>query len=137
MAEGVEVTGTGGTYIYKLAEFPSDEAVLKAIRDGNQNITVDGAIVEKKDITTDNFTVRWCVFKHNITDQWHIDGMLVRKQGKLAVTKTFYGDQDAINAVIILRLQLQKKEIPLLFIHWDCMKRQTTMQIIILVTVKR
>ncbi len=99
LAEGVEVTGTGGTYIYKLAEFPSDEAVLKAIRDGNQNITVDGAIVEKKDITTDNFTVRWCVFKHNITDQWHIDGMLVRKQGKLAVTKTFYGDQDAINAV--------------------------------------
>lgn len=99
---GVEVIGNGGTWTYRLASFPADEDVLKKIRDGagiNGSISVGGSYVKAEDITTDNFAVRWCVFKHDITDQWHVDGVLVRKQGKLAVTKTFYGEEEAILAV--------------------------------------
>lgn len=100
LATGVEVTGTNGqNWTYKLAKFPTDEEVLRKLRDTNANIKIDGNLVKKEDITTDNFTVRWCVFKHDTTDQWHVDGVLVRKQGKLVVTKTFYGDKNAISAV--------------------------------------
>ncbi len=100
LATGVEVTGTNGqNWTYKLAKFPTDEEVLRELRDTDANIKINGNLVKKEDITTDNFTVRWCVFKHDTTDQWHVDGVLVRKQGKLVVAKTFYGDKNAISAV--------------------------------------
>lgn len=97
--EGVTVKKGENEWTYRLQEFPTDEEVLKKLRDKSEYIYVDGSLVEKKDMTTDNFVIRWCVFKHDPSDQWHVDGVLVRKQGKLAVTKTFYGDETAIDTI--------------------------------------
>lgn len=100
--EGVDVNG----YTYKLAQFPTDEEILGKLRieqakaGDTKKVSVDGKVVSADELTTDNFTVRWYVFKYNTPDNWwHVDGVLVRKQGKLAVTKTFYGNEEAINAV--------------------------------------
>lgn len=56
--------------------------------------------IEPNSITSANYTVRWYVFKwEDTTTGWHIDGVLVKKQGQLTVTKNFYGDETAVSAV--------------------------------------
>lgn len=52
-----------------------------------------------EELTSDNYTIRWYVFKYDTTNGWHVDGVLVKKQAQLTVTKTFYGDAAAVEAV--------------------------------------
>lgn len=97
-------TGTQGKADLTLESFPSDEEVLANLRDkagwnGNKTITLDGQPVSKEDLTTDNFTVRWYVLKYQSADAWHIDGVLVAKEAHAVVTKTFSGNQTAIEQV--------------------------------------
>ena len=76
---------------FKISAVPSDASVLASIRTGNVDVQVNGKSIPSSQLTTDNFQVRWYVFKYNTTDQWHIDGILVPKSGRLQVTKTFSG----------------------------------------------
>lgn len=55
--------------------------------------------VPAEELTTENYTIRWYVFKYEGTNGWHVDGVLVKKQAQLTVTKTFYGDADAVAEV--------------------------------------
>ena len=51
------------------------------------------------DLNTNNYTIRWYVFKYSESNGWHVDGVLVKKRAQLTITKTFYGNDDAVNAV--------------------------------------
>lgn len=84
------------------AEFPTDEVIMRQIRSmvgSDTTITLNGKTVPAEDLTAENFTVKWHVFKYDNTDGWHIDGVLVAKTGKLRITKTFAGDAEAIEAL--------------------------------------
>lgn len=104
-----KLDSTGYTYEGKtvyLKNVPSDEYCLARLRTwANRSqgdptvITLDGTAIATEDLTTENFTIRWFVFKYEGTDGWHVDGLLVPRQGKLTITKTFDGDADAIEAV--------------------------------------
>ncbi|WP_322150960.1 SpaA isopeptide-forming pilin-related protein [Paratractidigestivibacter sp.] len=78
-----------------LEKFPTDEEVLAAVRASSSVIKIDGEDIPKENITSANFTVRWYVLKYEVTDGWHIDGVLVAKKARLVVTKTFEGETDA------------------------------------------
>ena len=87
-----------------LESFPTDEEVLANLRDEagwnkGKTIKLDGKNVEKEDLTTDNFAVRWYVLKYQSADAWHIDGVLVAKEAHAVITKTFSGNQKAIDKV--------------------------------------
>lgn len=80
--------------------FPTDEEIFQYIKDNwgpsgtgvnkGKDITVNGVPINKDKLTTDNFAIRWYVFKdQNGGEYWHIDGILVPKSGILTVTKTF------------------------------------------------
>lgn len=99
-------TETQGTAGLKLESFPSDETVLANLRDeagwskdAKIKLGENGPEVAKEDLTTDNFTVRWYVLKYQRADAWHIDGVLVAKEAHAVVTKTFSGNQTAIEQV--------------------------------------
>lgn len=86
--------------------FPTDAEIFTYIRENwgdqgvnkGQNITVNGVAINKEYLTTDNFTIRWYVFKDQQGDEfWHIDGILVPKGGILTVTKTFPNQEIANN----------------------------------------
>ena len=68
---------------------------------GKKIIAVDGELIPVSELTSDNYTIRWYVFKYETYQEngWHIDGVLVKKQAQLTVTKTFYGDADAVAEV--------------------------------------
>lgn len=78
--------------------FPTDEEIFTYIQEQwnsgdysvnkGKDITVNGVAINKVNLTTNNFTIRWYVFKDQ-DDFWHIDGILVPKGGILTVTKTF------------------------------------------------
>lgn len=93
-----------------IVDFPSNEEILAAVRDqigetiagtnGKYSVRLqdaDGKSIQESEITEKNFTVKWYVYKEQ--NAWHIDGMLVPTEGHLNVTKTFYGDKDAIDEV--------------------------------------
>lgn len=93
---------TGASYEgegIQLESFPSDEDVLAALRAGSEKIYFEGKEVAKSDITSENFTVRWYVLKYEESDGWHIDGVLVAKQARMVVKKTFEGDAEAIGQI--------------------------------------
>ena len=70
------------------SETSVEEQNAKNVNKG-KNITVNGVAIDKENLTTNNFLIRWYVFKDNAGDFWHIDGVLVPKSGILNVTKTF------------------------------------------------
>ena len=89
--------------------FPDDAAIFEYIRTNwsetegqgvnkGKDITINGIAIEKENLTTNNFAIRWYVFKDDATDYWHIDGILVPKSGVLNITKTFANEEIA-NAV--------------------------------------
>lgn len=82
-----------------LETFPSDEAIFEVIRNGGYTINIDGVEIDKRYLTSDHFTIRWYVLKYEESDGFHIDGVLVAREGRLVVKKTFAGDADAIAAV--------------------------------------
>jgi len=88
-----------GKGIY-LLEFPSDEYVFEQLQKYAKSdlLSVDGITVKAEDLHDNGYTIRWYVFKSQ-DDAWHIDGMLVRKIGKLEISKTFAGNAAAITAV--------------------------------------
>lgn len=93
---------------FKLAAFPTDEAVFNTIKNqwstwdsSKRSISVDGEEIDINDLNTQNFEIRWYVFKYNLTDAWHVDGILVRKTGQLTVQKTF----ENVNADVISSLE--------------------------------
>ena len=84
------------------ATFPSDETVLRKIRTMVANgtvITINNHTITEDELTTSNFTIKWYVFKYDDGDGWHIDGILVAKSAELVITKTFAGDDTAIDEV--------------------------------------
>lgn len=82
-----------------IESFPSDESILSNLRKGGVTFKLDGNSIASSDLTTENFTIRWYVLKYEKSDAWHIDGVLVAKQGKMVITKTFAGDDAAISQV--------------------------------------
>lgn len=92
----LKITGAEGL---SLMEFPTDETVLKALRDGNEEVHVNKVKIDHKYLTSDHFTIRWYVFKYDHSDGYHIDGVLVAKAARLVVTKTFTGSVGVIKAV--------------------------------------
>lgn len=100
---------TGSTQGFTLADFPSDEEVFNTIKSNWNTYTKgngikitqsDGTIkdVKASELTTDNYTIRWYVFKYNLSDAWHVDGILVPKYGRLSVTKTFTFEGSALQS---------------------------------------
>ena len=100
---------TGETNI-TLDTFPSDEIVLQEVRDwlnsdpkrelslGN-DIKFNQAKGNIDLINARYFTIRWNKVMYSNGDGWHIDGVLVAKQSKTVIKKTFEGDADAIASV--------------------------------------
>lgn len=82
-----------------LGSVPTDEEVLRKIRESGVRISLDGEVISSDELTPDNFSVRWYVVKYESGDGWHIDGVLVARAGKMVVTKTFAGDDEAIAQV--------------------------------------
>lgn len=102
LTDGYTKEGQSGEKYTFRAEFPTDEVIMRQIRSmvgSGTRITLNGKTVPAEDLTAENFTVKWHVFKYDSTDGWHIDGVLVAKTGKLRITKTFAGDAEAIEAL--------------------------------------
>lgn len=86
----------------QLAEDSAADVSVQAYRNAGNKIIWDSAtgnFIPWDEITSENYTIRWYVFKYDITNGWHIDGVLVKKQGQLTITKTFYGNSTAIDTV--------------------------------------
>jgi len=86
-------------YGVSVENFPSDESVLSQIRESDTVISLEGHEIPHEYITPEFFTVRWDNLKYEKSDGWHIDGILVVKQGRLVVTKNFAGDSSAIKQI--------------------------------------
>lgn len=79
--------------------FPTDKEIFQYIQENwntgkypvnkGQDITVNGKPINVNKLTTENFVIRWYVFKDQSDDFWHIDGILVPKSGILKIQKTF------------------------------------------------
>ena len=95
--------GTNGVSGFRISNFPSDEEVFDYLKKLPQSassgqavwkdITVGGHTItyvnRDTELNTENYTIRWYVFKYDTSDAWHVDGILVPKYGQLTVTKTF------------------------------------------------
>ena len=82
-----------------LESLPSDEEVFRQIRNSGASIELEGISVPSDKLTTEHFKVRWYVLKYEKSDGWHIDGILVAKEGHLRVRKTFLGDGAGISQI--------------------------------------
>lgn len=79
--------------------FPSDESVFASLRASGKKIRINGQDYSGDMVTSEKFSIRWYVLKYEVSDGWHIDGVLVLKQSRITVTKTFGGDSEAIDLV--------------------------------------
>ena len=82
-----------------LESLPSDEDVLEHLKNSGTKITIEGVEIPNDRLTTEHFKVRWYVLKYHHSDGWHVDGVLVAKEGHLRVRKSFLGDSAAITQV--------------------------------------
>lgn len=87
--------GNGSIYIQDL---PNDEYIINSLKKYTDKLSIDGEEIKVNDLNLEHYEVRWYVFKLQ-NDCWHIDGRLVRKEGKLIITKTFKGSKEAIEKV--------------------------------------
>lgn len=82
---------------------PTDEEIFRKIRNSGQTVSkrVNGVDVPipSENLTTDKYAIRWYVLKYQNSDGWHIDGVLVEKNAKVIIKKTFVGDSAAIDEV--------------------------------------
>ncbi len=97
--DGLEVNGTA----YSTLEFPTNEEILSLIRanygsSSKWTVLKDGKRIEPDTLTTENYTVRWYVCKYQ-NDGWHVDGKLIPKLNLVNVTKTFDGDETALEHI--------------------------------------
>lgn len=93
-----------GNQTYKMQKFPTDAEIFQWLIENweDEKSTIkdpDGHEVTKEELTPANYAIRWLSMKYNPDDLWHLDCVLVKKQGHLVVKKTFSGDQTAINTV--------------------------------------
>ena len=79
--------------------FPSDREMFALLRENNYTIKIGNSTIPQSKLTSDYFQVRWTNLKYDISDGWHVDGVLVAKEAKLLVTKTFLGSAAAIASV--------------------------------------
>ena len=82
-----------------LLEFPSDSEIFARIRESGYTVQIGGQDIPQQYLTSDYFQIRWAVLKYHFSDGWHVDGVLVAKEAKLRVTKTFLGSAAAIASV--------------------------------------
>jgi len=87
----------GDNSIYLLT-FPSDEYILERLKSYVDVLSIDGQSINKDELDLEHYSLRWYVFKLQ-KGCWHIDGKLVRNEGKMTVTKTFIGPGEAIQKV--------------------------------------
>lgn len=83
---------------------PTDEEIFRKIRNSEEEVYKYDAnktkvIIPKENLTTDKYAIRWYVLKYQDSDGWHIDGVLVEKNAKVIIKKTFVGDSEAIDEV--------------------------------------
>ena len=92
-----------------LAELPADNDIFQALKtyvqDGGQlsvpNEAGEFVTVNVKDLNEYGYAIRWYAFKAcsdggDVYD-WHVDGVLVRKEGRVHTTKTFSGNETLIH----------------------------------------
>lgn len=83
---------------------PTDEEIFRKIRNSSEDVYKydednNKVIIPKENLTTDKYAIRWYVLKYQDSDGWHIDGVLVEKNAKVIIKKTFVGDSEAIAEV--------------------------------------
>lgn len=83
---------------------PTDEEIFRKIRNSKKEVYKydednNKVIIPKENLTTDKYAIRWYVLKYQDSDGWHIDGVLVEKNAKVIIKKTFVGDSEAIAEV--------------------------------------
>lgn len=85
---------------------PTDEEIFRKIRNSKEKVyksdpnnPANKVIIPKENLTTDKYAIRWYVLKYQNSDGWHIDGVLVEKNAKVIIKKTFVGDKEAIDEV--------------------------------------
>ena len=85
---------------------PTDEEIFRKIRNSKEKVyksdpnnPANKVIIPKENLTTDKYAIRWYVLKYQNSDGWHIDGVLVEKNAKVIIKKTFVGESAAINEV--------------------------------------
>ena len=83
---------------------PTDEEIFRKIRNSKEDVykydaNGEKVIIPKDNLTTDKYAIRWYVLKYQNSDGWHIDGVLVEKNAKVIIKKTFVGDSEAIDEV--------------------------------------
>lgn len=83
---------------------PTDEEIFRKIRNSGEDVYKydeynNKVIIPKGNLTTDKYAIRWYVLKYQDSDGWHIDGVLVEKNAKVIIKKTFVGDSEAIDEV--------------------------------------
>lgn len=82
-----------------LDSFPSDQEMFALLRENGYTIQILGQNIPAQYLTPDYFQIRWASLKYQSSDGWHVDGVLVAKEAKLRVTKTFLGSDTAIDTV--------------------------------------
>lgn len=83
---------------------PTDEEIFRKIRNSKEEVykydaNKNKVIIPSENLTTDKYAIRWYVLKYQDSDGWHIDGVLVEKNAKVIIKKTFVGDSEAIKGV--------------------------------------
>ena len=87
--------GDGSRFIFS---FPEDEYIIEQLKKYANELSIDGQKIDVNELDLEHYEIRWYVFKLE-SGCWHIDGKLVRKEGKMVITKTFTGSKSAIEAV--------------------------------------
>lgn len=83
---------SGDVWLYS---FPSDEYVFEQLKNYTSQLTVEDEEVNAADLNSDQYAIRWYKIFEDGADGWHIDGRLVKKEGRITVDKEFFGE-DAI-----------------------------------------
>lgn len=83
----------------KLESFPTDGEIFAALKAQNAQILLNGKTLPAEKLSDEHFTIRWYTAKYVNSDGYHVDGVLVEKAARLAVSKTFTGDSSVIDAV--------------------------------------
>lgn len=98
----------GSTEGLWLAQLPSDQYIFEQLKryvQGGGQLSVQNdagefETVNVNDLNENAFAIRWYAFKvvsdYPIED-WHVDGVLIRKEGKVQTTKAFSGNPTLID----------------------------------------
>lgn len=96
----------GSDTIPWLADFPTDNEIFEALKSYTGQLSVPNdagefVTVNAADLNEYGYAIRWYLFQLANDDggslyDWHVDGALVRKEGKVHTTKTFSGNETLI-----------------------------------------